>query len=169
MGNETQPNQQPTQPSPTIDPIAPSKPSVQSSGENTSGQGSSAVVPEEVKGWSWGGFSLTWIWGIFNGVWLSLLALIVPWPVMNVVLGVKGRELAWQSKRWDSVEQFKAAQHKWSIAGIILGVLGLVIPIILILILIVVVAINPAERLREAEQQQQLQQQNQPSLQFNQE
>lgn len=167
MGNETQPNQQPTQPSPTIDPIAPSKPSVQSSGENTSGQGSSAVVPEEVKGWSWGGFSLTWIWGIFNGVWLSLLALVVPWPVMNIVLGVKGRELAWQSKRWGSVEQFNDTQRKWTIAGIILGVLGIVIPIILILI--VIVAINPAKLIREAEEQQQLQQQGQPSFQFDQE
>lgn len=36
------------------DPIARSKSPIQSNGGNTSGQGSSAVVPEEVKGWSWG-------------------------------------------------------------------------------------------------------------------
>ena len=53
------------------DPIAPSKSPIQSSGGNTSGQGSSAVVPEEVKGWSWGGFFLTWIWGI--GIAFGLL------------------------------------------------------------------------------------------------
>lgn len=134
------------------DPIAPSNSPVQSSGGNTSGQGSNAVVPEEVKGWSWGGFFLTWIWGVFNGVWLSLLAFIVPWPVMNVVLGVKGRELAWQSKRWESVEHFNRVQRKWTIAGIVLSV----IPIILIpiLVLIVIIAINPADRIREAEERQ---------------
>lgn len=160
MENEIQPNQQTTQPGPTTDPIAPPKPSPQpSGGDNTSGQGSGAIVPEEVKGWSWGGFFLTWLWGVFNGVWLSLLALIVPWPVMNVVLGVKGRELAWQSKHWDSVEQFRSTQKKWDIWGVIISLL--IIPaIIVILVLTVVVAINPAERLREAEERQ-LQQQNQ--------
>ena len=44
--------------------------------ENTSGQGSSAVVPKEVHGWNWGAFLLNWIWGIGNNVWLALLALI---------------------------------------------------------------------------------------------
>lgn len=44
--------------------------------DNTSGRGEFAVVPEEVKRWSWAGFFLTWIWRIFNGVYISLLALI---------------------------------------------------------------------------------------------
>lgn len=43
----------------TVDPIA-NAPSSATQG-NTSGQGSSAAVPEEVKGWSWGAFFLSWI------------------------------------------------------------------------------------------------------------
>jgi hypothetical protein len=89
--------------------------------ENTSGQGASAIVPEEIKGWSWAGFSLTWIWGIFNGVLISLLALIPFFAfVWAIVLGIKGREWAWRNKKWDSVEHFRNSQRPWDIAGIVI-------------------------------------------------
>ena len=89
--------------------------------ENTSGQGASAIVPEEVKGWSWAGFGLTWIWGVFNGVLISLLALIPFFAfVWAIVLGIKGREWAWRNKKWDSIEHFKNSQRPWDIAGIVL-------------------------------------------------
>ena len=88
---------------------------------NTSGQGESAIVPEEVKGWSWAGFGLTWIWGVFNGVLISLLALIPFFAfVWAIVLGIKGREWAWRNKKWNSVEDFKNTQRPWDIAGIVL-------------------------------------------------
>lgn len=149
------------------DPIAPSKSPIQSSGGNTSGQGSSAVVPEEVKGWSWGGFFFTWIWwGLFNG-WSSLLVVIIPQPFINVILGVKGRELAWQNKRWESVEQFKLSQRKWDIAGVVWLVISLVI---LIIIVIELVAINPVAKIQEfqdlQEQQQFQQEENSPTFEF---
>lgn len=91
--------------------------------ENTSGVGSRAEVPPDLGNWNWGGFLLTWIWGIGNNVWWSLLALIpflgplvMPW-----VLGFKGNEWAWQNKRWQSVEHFKKVQRTWMWWG--LGVL----------------------------------------------
>jgi len=110
------------------------------SAENTSGQGSSAIVPDEVKGWSWAGFGLTWIWGVFNGVLISLLALI-PFPLFGlawaIVLGAKGREWAWRNKRWDSVEHFKNSQRPWDIAGIVIFSIGavalfVVVPLVLV-------------------------------------
>jgi hypothetical protein len=95
--------------------------------ENTSGQGESATVPEEVKGWSWAAFVLTWIWGVFNGVLISLLCLI---PVFCIVwafvLGAKGNEWAWRNKKWDSIEHFKSAQSPWNIAGIVLFAISMV-------------------------------------------
>jgi len=95
--------------------------------ENTSGQGESAVVPEEVKEWSWGGFALTWIWGVCNGVLISLLCLI---PVFGIVwafvLGAKGNEWAWRNKRWDSIEDFKNTQRPWNIAGIVIFAISMV-------------------------------------------
>jgi len=95
--------------------------------ENTSGQGELATVPEEVKGWSWAGFGLTWIWGVFNGVLISLLCLI---PFFNlawaIVLGIKGKEWAWRNKKWDSIEHFKSMQRPWNIAGIVVFAISMV-------------------------------------------
>jgi len=89
--------------------------------ENTSGQGSAAVVPEEIKEWNWGAFFLTWIWGIGNKVWLALIAL-APLPfmglAMGIVLGIKGSEWAWQYKKWDSIEEFRHRQRIWMYWGI---------------------------------------------------
>jgi hypothetical protein len=46
---------------------------------------------------------------------------------MSIYLGVKGRELAWQNKRWESVEHFNSVQRRWSIWGLILivGIAGI--------------------------------------------
>ena len=99
---------------------------------NTSGQGFSAAVPPELKGWNWGAFSLTWLWGVSNKVWISLIALI-PFPLiglaMMIILGIKGSEWAWQSKQWASVEEFQKSQHTWKIWGII----SLFAPVVLII------------------------------------
>lgn len=93
---------------------------------NTSGQGSTAVVPAEIKGWSWPAFLMSWIWSIGNQTYIGLLAL-VPYAgfVMSIVLGIKGNEWAWQNRRWESVEQFKATQKVWTIWGVILFVLSM--------------------------------------------
>lgn len=92
--------------------------------ENTSGHGQFATVPEEVKRWNWGAFWLTWIWGLFNGVYISLLGLI---PVVNVFmsfyLGAKGNELAWRNRYWHREIDFLNTQKKWAIAGWIPGIL----------------------------------------------
>ena len=107
--------------------------------ENTSGLGELATVPEEVKGWNWGAFVLTWIWGICNSVWIALLCFIPLFGlVWAFVLGVKGNEWAWRNKKWDSIEHFKSTQRNWSIAGIVLfaisivvGCLAVVVPLVL--------------------------------------
>jgi len=89
--------------------------------DNTSGMGNLYPLPDGVTGWSWGAFSLTWIWAIPNKTWLGLLA-VVPFIglVMRFVLGAKGREWAWQNKRWESVEHFNRVQRQWSLWGGIL-------------------------------------------------
>jgi hypothetical protein len=88
---------------------------------NNSGQGQGSPVPPEVQGLNWGAFFLNWIWAIVNnaGILWVLVGLFFS-PVASIFLLIKGNELAWQNKRWDSVEAFKAHQRKWAIAGLIL-------------------------------------------------
>ena len=114
--------------------------------ENTSGQGKLAMVPEEVKGWSWGAFGLTWIWGICNSVWIALLCFIPFFAYVWVfILGVKGNEWAWRNKKWDSIEHFKSTQMCWSIAGIVVFAISIatIVAIVPIIVTVVVPVLFP--------------------------
>jgi uncharacterized membrane protein YeaQ/YmgE (transglycosylase-associated protein family) len=93
--------------------------------DNNSGGGSGVKPPDGVKGWSWGAFLLSWIWSLGNGVWMGLLAL-VPYVgfLMAIYLGIRGREHAWQSKRWESLEHFNRVQRSWSKWGIVFVVVA---------------------------------------------
>lgn len=84
------------------------------------------IAPENIKGWNWGAFGLTLIWGIYHRVWISLLTLIplIGLPV-KIYLGIFGNELAWKKNKWNSVEQFKQAQQKWRIWGILAFIITL--------------------------------------------
>ena len=111
------------------------------------GGAENTVVPDGVKGWSWGAFLLNWIWAIFNRTWIGLLALLIPfvggfllailgfeqhriWPLLlgvvafafTILLGFKGREWAWRNKKWDSVEHFNRVQRRWSFWGVLIVV-----------------------------------------------
>lgn len=71
-------------------------------------------MPDELKRWSWAAFLMNWLWGISHNVWIALLCFV---PFLNIVmpfyLGVKGNELAWEHRKFESVEQFKEVQRKW--------------------------------------------------------
>lgn len=111
-----------------------------------SGLGSGTPVPPEVKRWSWGGFLLTWIWGIGNNVWISLLALlsIIPWVgwiaglTMRIILGIRGNEWAWQRKKWDSIEHFNQIQRRWMWWGIA-GIAAYIMLVISVTVLVVAI------------------------------
>lgn len=76
------------------------------------------VVPDGVRGFSWGAFVLGPFWSIGNRVWVGLWALVPGLgQLVSVWLGFHGRELAWQRGRWADVQSFQAAQRKWSIAA----------------------------------------------------
>lgn len=96
---------------------------VPDNGVNNSGGGKDIDLPAGITGWSWGAFLWNWIWGIFNGTWIALLTL-VPYVgfIMAIYLGIKGREMAWRNKRWDSIEHFNRVQRSWSKWGLILFV-----------------------------------------------
>ena len=85
-------------------------------------------MPDEIKHWNWGAFGFTWIWGIGNGTFIALLALL---PFVNIVmmfvLGAKGSEWAWRNERWESVEHFKRVQRRWAIVWVIFFVISILL------------------------------------------
>jgi hypothetical protein len=115
--------------------------------ENTSGQGSSAVVPPVVDRWNWGAFLLNWIWGLGNGTPIALLVFV---PILGFVwifvLGAKGSAWAWRNRKWDSIEQFKRVQRIWAIVGV--AVLAFVIIIFVALFFFVFSILKDSEAYR---------------------
>jgi serine/threonine-protein kinase len=119
---------------------------------NNSGQGhlldASVKVPEEIQGWNWGAFFLPGFWCIPNQVWIGLISwtdlslitlpvtLGMTWPVMAVILGVKGNEWAWKSRRWNSVKDFKRQQRVWAIAGFLIAIALLILVSLIVLMLL---------------------------------
>ncbi|QNA90336.1 hypothetical protein G4G28_20840 [Massilia sp. Dwa41.01b] len=110
-------------------------------------------LPPGIAGWSWGAFLMNWIWAIGNRTWIGLLA-IVPFIgfFVSIWLGVKGREMAWKNKHWDSVEHFKRVQRTWTIWGVVLCLA----PAVLITISMVAVAIPAYQGYVEKSRQAQL-------------
>jgi hypothetical protein len=109
---------------------------------NNSGQ--DEMPPPEVMtmGFSWGAFGLFWIWGIGNKVWISLLALGIAWipwvgPLANVGfyvwLAMKGHELAWRHRRFESLEQYRTTMAVWNAWGIAAVILQIIVVILLII------------------------------------
>lgn len=89
-----------------------------------------AQIEVELVKWNWGAFLLTWVWGIFNGVMRSFMVLIPFYGLYEwVMLGKNGNRLAWETKRWQTIEEFHKSQRKWAIWG-------WVVTVILILIVI---------------------------------
>ncbi|PSB51899.1 zinc ribbon domain-containing protein [Chamaesiphon polymorphus] len=103
---------------------------------NNSGCGqildTSISVPPQIQGWNWGAFLLAGIWAPSNRVWIGLLAWIpyVGW-IVAIWLGLKGNELAWKSKRWASIEQFREHQKNWAIGSAIWTIICFIIGILI--------------------------------------
>ena len=98
---------------------------------NDSGMGDASVLPAELRGFNWGALFGSWIWGLGNSVWLALLCLV---PCvgffMRFFLGARGSEMAWKSKRWESVQAFRSAQVTWGVIGGLVTVGSLVFLVI---------------------------------------
>lgn len=83
------------------------------------------------EGWSWGGFSLNWIFLLAVRKYMYLLVLLLMLvPILNILimigfmifLGIKGRELARESRTFSNHEQYlgfmKGADHAGKVFAI---------------------------------------------------
>lgn len=97
-------------------------------------------LPYELQKFNWGAFGFSWIWGLYNncntavcaGIGACLASAIIPFIGYFITLGVciwlgvKGNELAWNSKDWKGIEDFNSVQIAWAkgvIAQVVLGVM----------------------------------------------
>ena len=108
--------------------------------ENNSGQGPNTPILDIVsKKFNWGACLLTWIWGLGNKSYITLLVFLVSMiPFVGIIacfgcqiwFGIKGNEWAWQNKRWNGIEHFHNVQKKWATAGIVLCIVGTIVSIL---------------------------------------
>lgn len=106
---------------------------------NTSGARS--TVPEDVKrGWNWGGCTLGCFWALAMRMPLWALAALVSGFCallsipLAIFLGIKGNELAWQNRHFESVEQFRAVQRAWAIWGVSVTIIATVLYLVFFII-----------------------------------
>ncbi len=102
-----------------------------------------AELPLEMRKWNWGAFFLALFWSAAMNQWAWFILCFIPYLciIPPFYLGTKGNEIAWKSRRWESLEQFKATQDVWNKWGLILFLIHLG----LILLAIIILAITFAE------------------------
>lgn len=105
-------------------------------------------LPQELRHFNWGAFLMNWIWGIMHKKYITLLyfvACIIPiiGPIaISIWFGFAGNKWAWESKNWESIEQFNEIQKNWVKLWIILCIVSLIIAIKIILLLILIGSSN---------------------------
>ena len=103
---------------------------------NNSGEGKYSQVSDDIaKRFNWGAFFFTFIWGIFNNTWITLIYLVLAFIpgirylniFVSIWFGIKGNKWAWQNKKWKSITEFHYVQMYWAIASLVFFVLYLII------------------------------------------
>ena len=101
---------------------------------------------------NWGAFLGTWIWGVFNKSWITLLAIPLFFTAgyfpFAIICGLKGNEWAYKNKRYENIEQFHKSQSNqatiWACFTPIIAIVGsFLLTIGFIFMLGVIVKANP--------------------------
>ncbi len=120
-------------------------------------------LPKELRGFNWGAFILTFIWGYFHKAWLTMLAiplifiqlpLGINWALftaLQIYCGIKGNEWAYQTDFWMTPAQFRMKQIKWGAWAMGLSV---VLPLLFMFVFLRFVSKsedNPADLMQNAQ------------------
>lgn len=103
-------------------------------------------TPQEIQRWNWSAFILGPIWGVVHGLWWTILGFmpLLPVPTLRtlgfvvligvmLILGLKGNEMAWRARQWESAEKFLAVQQRWATWSIVFAIGAFVAVIIFLL------------------------------------
>lgn len=129
---------------------------------NNSGTGKDAPVLDIIaKKFNWGAFFLSWVWGLGNKSYITLVILPIAIfsiiPVLGIIMqiciliwfGLNGNKWAWQNKKWKSIEEFHNVQKKWAIIGIIFETLFIIIMISIGLLMPMLVSNSEEARIKK--------------------
>ena len=105
---------------------------------------STVEFPQELKRFNWGAFLLNWIWGIMHKQYITLLYFVACFiPVLgplaiSIWFGFAGNKWAWESKNWNSVEEFNDVQRGWVRLWFVLATLALILTLKFIFIFVLI-------------------------------
>ena len=105
---------------------------------------SSDIFPEELKKFNWGAFLLNWIWGLMHKQYLTLLYFLACFiPVIgplaiSIWFGIAGNKWAWESKEWNSIEEFNNSQRCWVRLWFVLMILASIITFKVIFVILLI-------------------------------
>lgn len=117
-------------------------------------------MPAELKGFNWGAFLLTFIWGIKYRAWITLLAIPLMWfqfplglnwillTVLQIYCGIKGNEWAYKTDYRKSVYEFKMTQIKWAAAGFSIQI---ILPAVVLFVVCLFLFNNPVDFAQNAQ------------------
>jgi serine/threonine-protein kinase len=87
-------------------------------------------LPGDFQGWNWGAFLLRPVWASYHGVSPGMVILLGVLEVMAlglipaVYLGIRGNQIAWTRRRFESAAQFRKVERAWARAGILVYLLA---------------------------------------------
>jgi len=97
--------------------------------DNPQAYSSQYINYDEIRRWNWGAFALPLFWSAAMNQWLWFALCFVPCVsiVVPFYLGIKGNELAWESRTWASYSHFKSTQDVWNKWGIAIFIIVVIL------------------------------------------
>lgn len=107
----------------------------------TPGKVTGQLPPDAILRFNWGAFWGTWIWGLFNRVYITLWALPLYFTpagfLASLVCGLKGNEWAYKKSKSEEVEAFHNGQRNQAIVwNILAGFVIIILPALVFFLLI---------------------------------
>lgn len=92
------------------------------------------IVPDEVRGFSWGAFLCGPLWGFPYRLWVSIFSWVPGiGALMWLWLGFNGREIAWGAREWESPQAFLQSERRWAGFGWVVFVLVSIASVVFVL------------------------------------
>ncbi|HEY3298568.1 MAG TPA: hypothetical protein VGK34_07930 [Armatimonadota bacterium] len=82
-----------------------------------------AAAPE---GMNWGGFLLPFFWSIAHKAWIWMVVGLIASPIASIALLITGNKVAWNNRKFASVDEFRKVQKAWTMWGVIILVVSVV-------------------------------------------